>query len=300
MREIDSPPRLPNFNHLYYFYMTAREGSISAAASKLGVTQPTISEQIKSLERFFGTTLFERRPEGMRLNEAGQVAYEHAQVMFTASSRLVQRFGESEPTNARTMLRLAVTSTLSRSFAADYFLSLFDLSEVRMVIRYGNYLHLLQDLLSRQVDLLLADNKPEDVEGEGIKVEHVRTHALVFVASPQRAREITNFPEDLKGVPFAHYTMRSRNRWDLDEYLRKHDVDVDVVAEMDDIGIMRQFALRDKGVTVVPRAVIEADVRNGRLVVLGDDVVASSDIYAIYHHEKPSMQVLNAVDQLRG
>src|SRR5690606_23757307 len=85
MKETAERPRLLNFNHLYYFYVTAREGSISAAATKLGVTQPTISEQIKSLERFLGAQLFERHPEGMRLNEAGQIAYEHAEVMFRAS-----------------------------------------------------------------------------------------------------------------------------------------------------------------------------------------------------------------------
>lgn len=299
MKEIDSPPRLPNFNHLYYFYMTAREGSISAAASKLGVTQPTISEQIKSLERFLGTQLFERRPEGMRLNEAGQVAYEHAQVMFTASSRLVRRFGESTPPNARTLLRLAVTSTLSRTFAADYFLSLFGQPEVRTVLHYGNYLHLLQDLTARQVDLLLAENKPEEAESEGLRVENITTQALVFVASPAVAEQLSPFPERLAGAPFGHYTVRSRHRWELDEFLRKHAADVDVVVETDDISILRQFALEGQGVTVVPRSMAEADVREGRLVVLGDEPVARSEIYAIYHHERTAEPVLKAVDLLR-
>jgi LysR family transcriptional regulator, transcriptional activator of nhaA len=299
MKEFESPPRLPNFNHLYYFYMTAREGSISAAASKLGVTQPTISEQIKSLERFLGTQLFERRPEGMRLNEAGQVAYEHAQVMFTASSRLVQRFGESAPAHTRTLLRLAVTSTLSRSFAADYFLSVFEQPEVRTVLHYGNYLHLLQDLASRQIDLLLAESKPDEAESEGLTIEHLGTHALVFVAAPEVAAQLSPFPERLVGVPFAHYTMRSRHRWDLDEFLRKHAAEVDVVVETDDIGILRQFALRGQGVTVVPRSVIEADVRAGKLAVLGDDPVTRAEIFAIYHHERPPEQVLKAVGLLR-
>ena len=39
-----------NFNHLYYFHVTASEGSVKAAADRLGVTQPTVSEQLRMLE----------------------------------------------------------------------------------------------------------------------------------------------------------------------------------------------------------------------------------------------------------
>ena len=61
-----------NFNHLYYFHVTAVAGSLKAASERLGVTQSTVSEQIRALERSLGVQLFERVPTGLRLTAAGR------------------------------------------------------------------------------------------------------------------------------------------------------------------------------------------------------------------------------------
>ena len=76
-----------NYNHLYYFYVVASERSVKAAADRLGVTQPTISEQIRLLERALGVPLFDRTPSGLQLTRAGREAFEHAQTMFQAGQR---------------------------------------------------------------------------------------------------------------------------------------------------------------------------------------------------------------------
>ena len=61
-----------NFNHLHYFHVVAREGSLRAAADRLHVTQPTISEQVRTLESVLGTELFDRRGGRLQLNESGR------------------------------------------------------------------------------------------------------------------------------------------------------------------------------------------------------------------------------------
>jgi LysR family transcriptional regulator, transcriptional activator of nhaA len=48
-----------NYNHLYYFHVTASEGSVARAAARLGIGVPTVSEQIRQLERELGIPLFE-------------------------------------------------------------------------------------------------------------------------------------------------------------------------------------------------------------------------------------------------
>ena len=50
-----------NYNHLYYFYVIAHECSIKSACSKLNLTQPTISDQLKNLEEDLGQDLFYRQ-----------------------------------------------------------------------------------------------------------------------------------------------------------------------------------------------------------------------------------------------
>ena len=56
-----------NYHHLYYFWVVAHEGSISAATRKLNLTQPTISAQLRQLEESLGEKLFEKSGRGLML-----------------------------------------------------------------------------------------------------------------------------------------------------------------------------------------------------------------------------------------
>ena len=108
-----------NFNHLYYFPVTASEGAVKAAADRLGVTQPTVSEQIRMLERSLGVQLFERTTSGLRLTQAGRDAYEHTTAMFLAGERLVEALGTTGAPPLMS-LRVGLSSAMSRTIAADF------------------------------------------------------------------------------------------------------------------------------------------------------------------------------------
>ena len=88
----------PNFHHLLYFWTVAREGSILAACQKLYVSQPTVSAQIKALERSFGQPLFTRRGRRLELTEIGHVALRYADEIFTLGRELAEtvRAGRSD------------------------------------------------------------------------------------------------------------------------------------------------------------------------------------------------------------
>ena len=67
---------------LRVLYEVGRRGSFSAAGESLGYTQPAISRQIALLERETGTTLLERRPDGARLTDAGELLARHAETIL--------------------------------------------------------------------------------------------------------------------------------------------------------------------------------------------------------------------------
>ena len=58
-----------NHKHLFYFYVVAKEGSVKAAAEKLYVSQPTVSDQIRLLEEFFECKLFVREHRSLSLTK---------------------------------------------------------------------------------------------------------------------------------------------------------------------------------------------------------------------------------------
>src|SRR4051794_32883127 len=77
-----------NYNHLYYFWFVAREGGIVRASEELMVSQPTISIQIKELETAVGQRLFDRVGRGLKLTEAGHIAFNYANEIFTLGQEM--------------------------------------------------------------------------------------------------------------------------------------------------------------------------------------------------------------------
>lgn len=77
----DEPERSTPFNliQLHTFYLVAREGSFSAAADRLHVTQPAVSRQVQTLERVVGSTLFGKRDRRVELSEAGRTLFAYAE-----------------------------------------------------------------------------------------------------------------------------------------------------------------------------------------------------------------------------
>lgn len=78
-----------NYQHLFYFWMVAREGRMSRAASVLHVSSATLSVQIRQLEEQHGQKLFHRRGRTLELTDIGQTAFRYAETIFSgvASSR---------------------------------------------------------------------------------------------------------------------------------------------------------------------------------------------------------------------
>jgi LysR family transcriptional activator of nhaA len=72
-----------NYNHLFYFWNVAREGSIARASEVLHLTPQTISAQLKLLEENAGAALFDRIGRGLVLTDTGRVVNQYADDIFT-------------------------------------------------------------------------------------------------------------------------------------------------------------------------------------------------------------------------
>lgn len=97
---------------LRYFVAVAEEGHVTRAATRLGIQQPPLSQQIKALEAALGAKLFERKPRGVELTEAGRILLERARIVLSEAEKAVaavQRAAKGE------VGRLAVGLTSSSS-----------------------------------------------------------------------------------------------------------------------------------------------------------------------------------------
>ena len=77
-----------NYHHLLYFWTVAKEGGVSRAAAVLHLAQPTLSSQIKKLEKSIGHDLFERSGRSLTLTETGQLVFRYADEIFGLGQEL--------------------------------------------------------------------------------------------------------------------------------------------------------------------------------------------------------------------
>ncbi len=150
-----------DWNQLKAFLETAETGSLSAAARKLGLTQPTLSRQVAAIEQRMGVTLFERVGKAMALTRTGLDLLEHARVMGAAAEAL------SLAATGRSQAVDGVVSVSASDAVAAYLLPplvrALHAQEPGIAIEVISS-NALSDLLRREADIAIRHVKPEQPE----------------------------------------------------------------------------------------------------------------------------------------
>ncbi len=114
------------YDYLDEFLAVAREGTLSGAAAKLGVSQPSLGRHLSSLETELGTRLLERGPSGVRLTSAGQAALPVADEIARLERSLVEHFRDPERRSRERVLAVAC------SYLDEYMRRLMDKACTRL------------------------------------------------------------------------------------------------------------------------------------------------------------------------
>jgi DNA-binding transcriptional LysR family regulator len=117
-RSSGSAPQGLELRHLRYFVAVADAGTFTHAAERMYIAQPTLSQQIRRLEQIIGTSLLQRRREGLQLTQAGTVLLENARTILSlvdhGMSRTRQAAGVGRP-----RLRFVIPAYLPESLAVE-------------------------------------------------------------------------------------------------------------------------------------------------------------------------------------
>jgi LysR family transcriptional regulator, transcriptional activator of nhaA len=281
-----------NYNHLYYFHVAANEGSIAAAAARMGVTQPTVSEQIRALERVLKVTLFERSASGLRLTEIGRLAHEHTSVMFRAGERLIDALG-LEPERVPRTLRVGISAAVARASAADFLMPLFAMGDAAPSILTGDPVELLRHLRAADVDLLLTESPPPDNAMHGLECAEVAETSLIAVA-PAEVQPADRWDN----VAIVQYRMPSALRGAVDAFLGQNALQPRVAGEADDALLMIEAAARGGFIAFVPRSVARDALTAGRLRVVSTVDGARVVVHALYQNGESAELARRAVEVL--
>lgn len=270
-----------NYHHLHYFWVIAREGGISAATRKLKLSQSTLSGQLKELEESVGVPLFSRCGRGLELTEAGRLAFDYAETIFTTGRELfdVLKHGAASPREKA--VRVGALSSLSKNLQYEFVRPLVGRADVRLKMTEGPLGSLVKQLKGHALDVVLS-NMPVRTDTDSDVFNHkLGAMPVVVVGAPRWKKVADDFPRGVADTPVYASTHQSRVRSELDLFLQQAGVKVHLQAEVDDMALLRLFALWGNGLAVVPEIVVQSELAAHKLVVIHRFDRLSESYYAI-------------------
>jgi LysR family transcriptional activator of nhaA len=257
-------PEWLNYHHLRHFWMIARHRSVTRAAAALNISQSTLSEQLSELEGWLGQPLFDRRGRQLHLTDAGRVALEHAETIYTTGHELITRFRQSDEYRQRT-LRLGAVGPLSKNLQFDFIQPLLADTRTRVVVVAGALDELTRQLQEHKLDLVLS-NIPLRSDQEQNIFNHLLGEVPVFLVGGKKLKGAQpKFPQFLKDVPLFLPSRQSDVRADFDLLLADAGVEPFVHAEVDDMALLRLLALSGAGLALISKIVVERELQSSKI-----------------------------------
>jgi LysR family transcriptional activator of nhaA len=257
-------PEWLNYHHLRHFWMIARHRSMTRAAEKLKISQSTLSEQLAELEAWLGQSLFDRRGRELHLTDAGRVALEHAETIFTTGHELMTRFRQSGQ-NRQRVLRIGAVGPLSKNLQFDFIQPILADTRTKVVVVAGALDELTRQLHEHKLDLVLS-NIPLRADQENNVFNHLLGEVPVFLVGGKKLKVARpKFPQFLKDVPLFLPSRQSDVRADFDLMLANSGVEPFVHAEVDDMALLRLLALSGEGLALVSKIVVERELQSSKI-----------------------------------
>lgn len=240
-----------NFHHLRHFWVVAREGSVSRAAAKLHVTQPTISEQLAELADQLGTPLFRREGRNLVLTEVGEAAARVADEIFALGDRLVDTV-RGKVTGRPLRLAVGISDGVPKSIAHRILEPALE-ARVQLTCREGTPGRLLAELQRHALDVVIADAPSH---GPGTHDHLLGECGIAIWGTKRRAAELrVGFPRSLDGAPFLLPSANTGFRRELDAWFLANKITPHVVGELDDDALLATMAEAGAGMYAAPDAI---------------------------------------------
>lgn len=271
-----------NYHHLLYFWVVAREGSITKACEQLQLAQPTVSSQLQKLERSLGAKLFDRVGRNLQLTDTGKLVFRYADEIFSLGRELGDAI-RGRPTGRALRLTVGAPEVIPKLIVHRLLQPALELDEpVHLICREGKLEGLLHDLASHDLDIVLSDSPTGPLT-------HIRAfnHSLgscavsVFAAPVLAKRYRRGFPDSLEGAPLLLPTGNTWMRRALDQWFDSRDIRPHVVAEFEDMALLKVFGQSALGLFPGPAAIEKEICRQYNLRAIGRIEDVREEYYAI-------------------
>lgn len=287
-----------DIERLRAFAEVARQGSVTRAARRMRLQQPTISHRLAALEREVGTALFERLGTGLALTPAGEALLPYAtQLPALAEEALQATRGAAGLAAFR--LHIGCAETPATYLLPDVLRELRRRDpelEVRLTV--GNAARILALAVAGEVDAAVLTTRESNPSLSGETFRRDRFVVAVAVDDPWAGQADVGVA-DLAPRRLLTREIGAGTRAFVDAALRSAGTHPSEMLEVASVEALKRMAEAGVGVAIVPGIAVEREAREGRLRVLALDAPDSELWYRlVWHKDKlpvPGVARLRAV-----
>lgn len=257
-----------NYHHLYYFKIIAEEGSVSKAAQKLLLGQPTLSAQLKQFEESIGVKLFDRKHKKLVLTEHGRIALNYAKEIFRAGNEMIEVLNDRIAAPIAT-LSVGALDSIPKQVIVKIVQEATRLRKCELFLLEGKYDELVRELITHKIDILVTNFLPTSLTHKNLFYKQIAKANIYIYGSRKFLKIKKNFPYSIQGVPIVLPTSEAKLRQDLDHWAKLNKLQLDVLAESQDIAVKKMMATEGLGIIPATSFAVEKQVKDGDLIMLG-------------------------------
>ncbi len=240
-----------NFNHLYYFYVIAKEGSITRACEKLLLAQPTLSAQLKQFERSVRRDLFNRHKNRLVLTEEGKALFEYARHIFEIAQEMQDSL-ERGILKARDTIRIGVVAGMPLPFSKALVQSALKHSHsAHVLLQEGPLEELIKKMEELTLDLLLTETPASPLEGTSLESRHVGKIPIILATNRALAQKFKRQIDRLEQIPVILSATPTQVYTQVRDLLASGKLRPRFVAEVPNVEVARLLAREGLGIAPV-------------------------------------------------
>ena len=279
-----------NYHHLFYFKTIAEEGTVSKAAEKLRLGQPTLSAQLKQFEEAMEVQLFERHHKKLILTEQGKVALDYAKNIFKMGSEMYEVLHDRlKP--LRPALHLGALDSIPKQIVLQLVKNAFKISPCQITLSEGKSDELIRELAAHRMDLIVTSFLPSGAEAKNFYAKPITKKNVAFYGAPKFKNLRKGFPKSISGQPMILPTYDSKLRQDLDHWAKLNSIELDIIVESQDISVKKLMATNELGLIPTATHTVTEQVLRGELVEIGQLQGVYEELYLLTAQRKIENQI---------
>jgi len=285
--------------HLRIFIEAADCGKMSAAAEKLYISQPTVSQAIKELEDYYGVLLFERIGKKLYITEKGE------KLLFYARN-VVKQFDDMEEKmfkgNYIEKIRIGATMTVGSCLINDIIRSFSEQNPQVEVYSYVNNTKEIEErLLKSELDIAVVEGEVKSPDLVSIPEVHDFLVLACSTKHPFAEKKVLRL-SDLASEPFAMREEGSGTRALFERYMADNRMPIRIAFEGNSSSSIKKAVIENRYLAVLSIRLLEEEMKRGQIYVFRNSDHDWDRYFSIVYHKNKMItkEMNNLMDVVRS